>query len=75
MHHKRATLPRSISNGAHVSEVVIDPETRVVTVERYTVVDDFGNLINPICHSAEGSVHGRMWLRVSAKPFRNRSYL
>lgn len=57
VHHERATLPgRSYPNGAHVSEVVIDPETGVVTVDRYTVVDDFGNLINPML--AEGQVHG-----------------
>ncbi|MFT6677020.1 MAG: carbon-monoxide dehydrogenase large subunit [Sulfitobacter sp.] len=56
-HHERATLPgRSYPNGAHVAEVVIDPETGVVTTERYTVVDDFGNLINPML--AEGQVHG-----------------
>ncbi|GLQ25911.1 xanthine dehydrogenase family protein molybdopterin-binding subunit [Sulfitobacter pacificus] len=56
-HHERATLPaRSFPNGAHVAEVVIDPETGVVTTESYTVVDDFGNLINPML--AEGQVHG-----------------
>ncbi|MBT5295832.1 MAG: xanthine dehydrogenase family protein molybdopterin-binding subunit [Octadecabacter sp.] len=47
---------RSFPNGAHVSEVEVDPETGVVTVERYTVIDDFGNLINPML--AEGQVHG-----------------
>lgn len=47
---------RSFPNGAHVVEVEIDPETGVVTVDRYTVVDDFGNLINPML--AEGQVHG-----------------
>ncbi|WP_439141858.1 xanthine dehydrogenase family protein molybdopterin-binding subunit [Pseudooctadecabacter sp.] len=47
---------RSFPNGAHVSEVEIDPQTGVVTVERYTVIDDFGNLINPML--AEGQVHG-----------------
>ncbi|SHG97460.1 xanthine dehydrogenase family protein molybdopterin-binding subunit [Marivita hallyeonensis] len=47
---------RSFPNGAHVAEVEIDPETGHVTVERYTVVDDFGNLINPML--AEGQVHG-----------------
>ncbi|MCK0149104.1 xanthine dehydrogenase family protein molybdopterin-binding subunit [Marivita sp. S6314] len=52
-----ATLEaRSFPNGAHVSEVEIDPETGVVVVDRYTVVDDFGNLINPML--AEGQVHG-----------------
>ena len=47
---------RSFPNGAHVAEVEIDPATGVVTVDRYTVVDDFGNLINPML--AEGQVHG-----------------
>ena len=57
VHDARATLEaRSFPNGCHVSEVVVDPETGVVTVDRYTVVDDFGNLINPML--AEGQVHG-----------------
>ncbi|KQI71515.1 xanthine dehydrogenase [Loktanella sp. 5RATIMAR09] len=47
---------RSFPNGAHVVELEIDPETGVVTVDRYTVVDDFGNLINPML--VEGQVHG-----------------
>ncbi|WP_424984447.1 xanthine dehydrogenase family protein molybdopterin-binding subunit [Microbulbifer sp. S227A] len=56
-HAARATLPaRSFPNGAHVAEIVIDPDTGVVQVDRYTVVDDFGNLINPLL--AEGQVHG-----------------
>ncbi len=53
----RATLDgRSFPNGAHVAEVVIDPDTGVLVVDRYTVVDDFGNLINPLL--VEGQVHG-----------------
>ena len=56
-HRATAQLPaRSYPNGAHVAEVEIDPDTGRVTVERYTVVDDFGNLINPML--AEGQVHG-----------------
>lgn len=56
-HAARARLPgRSFPNGAHVAEVSIDPETGQSAVERYTVVDDFGNLINPML--AEGQVHG-----------------
>ncbi|WP_417724796.1 xanthine dehydrogenase family protein molybdopterin-binding subunit [Salipiger sp.] len=47
---------RSYPNGAHVAEVEIDPETGVTEVVKYTVVDDFGNLINPML--AEGQVHG-----------------
>ncbi|PZX15979.1 carbon-monoxide dehydrogenase large subunit [Palleronia aestuarii] len=51
------TLPgRSYPNGAHVAEVEVDPETGEAHVVRYSVVDDFGNLINPML--AEGQVHG-----------------
>jgi len=42
--------------GAHICEVEIDPDTGVVTVERYTAVDDFGKLINPMV--VHGQVHG-----------------
>ncbi|MBB94079.1 MAG: xanthine dehydrogenase [Rhodobacteraceae bacterium] len=57
VHQETAELPgRSYPNGCHVAEVVIDPDTGVVTLDRYTVVDDFGNLINPML--AEGQVHG-----------------
>lgn len=56
-HHARTKLEaRSFPNGVHFCEVVVDPETGVVEVDRYTVVDDFGNLINPLL--AEGQVHG-----------------
>ena len=34
-------------NGCHVAEVEIDPDTGVVRLDRYTIVDDFGSLINP----------------------------
>jgi carbon-monoxide dehydrogenase large subunit len=35
-------------NGCHIAEVEIDPETGHLTLERYTAVDDFGTLINPM---------------------------
>ena len=56
-HSAKATLDaRSFPNGAHFAEVEIDPETGFVQIVRYSVVDDFGNLINPML--AEGQVHG-----------------
>ncbi|WP_171100284.1 xanthine dehydrogenase family protein molybdopterin-binding subunit [Ruegeria sp. HKCCD7255] len=56
-HQARATLEaRSFPNGAHVAEIVIDSYTGETWVDRYVVVDDFGNLINPML--AEGQVHG-----------------
>jgi carbon-monoxide dehydrogenase large subunit len=54
---KHETLPgRSYPNGCHIAEVEIDRETGQTQVVRYTVVDDFGNLMNPML--AEGQVHG-----------------
>ncbi|MEM9585548.1 MAG: xanthine dehydrogenase family protein molybdopterin-binding subunit [Pseudomonadota bacterium] len=51
------TLPgRSFPNGCHICELEIDPETGITKVVKYTVVDDFGVLMNPIL--AEGQVHG-----------------
>ena len=38
----------TIPNGCHVAEVEIDPETGRVTLDRYTGVDDYGALINPL---------------------------
>lgn len=42
--------------GTHICEVEIDPETGKVRVDRFTAVDDFGNIINPMI--VEGQVHG-----------------
>jgi carbon-monoxide dehydrogenase large subunit len=35
-------------NGCHIAEVELDPETGAVALQRYTAVDDFGTLINPM---------------------------
>jgi aerobic carbon-monoxide dehydrogenase large subunit len=35
-------------NGCHVAEVEVDPDTGLVTLNRYTAVDDYGTLINPM---------------------------
>jgi carbon-monoxide dehydrogenase large subunit len=45
-------------NGTHVVEVEVDPETGRVTLERYTGVDDYGVLVNPMV--ATGQAHGAM---------------
>jgi len=56
-HQAEARLPgRSYPNGAHAAEVEVDPDTGAVKVVRYTVTDDFGNLMHPML--AEGQVHG-----------------
>jgi carbon-monoxide dehydrogenase large subunit len=42
--------------GVHICEVEIDPATGVTHVDRWTAVDDFGVVINPMI--VEGQVHG-----------------
>ncbi len=49
---KQDTFP----NGSHVCEVEIDPETGVVKILRYVVVDDVGTVINP--KTLKGQIHG-----------------
>jgi carbon-monoxide dehydrogenase large subunit len=43
-------------NGCHVAEVEVDPDTGIVTVPRYIVVDDVGHALNPLI--VRGQVHG-----------------
>ena len=42
--------------GCHIAEIEIDPATCDVNIMRYTVVDDFGAVINPLM--LEGQIHG-----------------
>ena len=42
--------------GCHICVVQIDPETGVLTIERYVTVDDCGPVINPMI--VDGQVHG-----------------
>jgi len=51
-----ATFGMTFPNGCHIAEVEIDPETGAATIERYTAVDDLGNVITPFV--VEGQVHG-----------------
>jgi len=46
----------TFANGMHAAIVEVDPETADVTVLRYAVVHDCGNLINPMI--VEGQIHG-----------------
>ena len=49
---ERATYP----NGCHVCEVEVDPETGVVDMQAYLVIDDVGTVINPL--TLAGQIHG-----------------
>jgi carbon-monoxide dehydrogenase large subunit len=50
--------PPSFPNGCHACEVVVDPETGEVQIDRYAVVDDVGVVINPLI--CEGQIHGAL---------------
>jgi len=50
-----ANVP-SFPNGCHICEVEVDPETGAVVLDRYTVVDDIGTVVNPLL--ARGQIQG-----------------
>jgi len=50
------TGPSAFPNGCHVAEVEIDPDTGHVAVVRYSMVNDFGVVVNPML--VEGQAHG-----------------
>ena len=54
--HVTEVIPSAFPNGCHVAEVEIDPETGIVEVVRYSSVNDFGTIVNPLL--VEGQVHG-----------------
>ena len=43
-------------NGAHICEIEIDADTGVYRITRFTAVDDFGQILNPLL--VAGQVHG-----------------
>ena len=49
-------IPSTFPNGCHVCEVEIDPETGSVMPVAYSMVNDFGVLVNPLL--VEGQTHG-----------------
>jgi aerobic carbon-monoxide dehydrogenase large subunit len=51
-----AAEPPNYPNGCHVCEVEIDPETGLVTLDRYAAVDDVGRVMNRLL--CEGQIHG-----------------
>ncbi len=42
--------------GSHICELEVDPDTGAVEIVRFTAVDDFGIVVNPMI--VEGQVHG-----------------
>lgn len=54
--HVHEASPSAYPNGCHVCEVEIDPETGIVRIAKYTAVNDFGVVVNPLL--VEGQLHG-----------------
>ncbi|MGY4625052.1 xanthine dehydrogenase family protein molybdopterin-binding subunit [Bradyrhizobium sp. USDA 4486] len=54
--HTSEPVPSAFPNGCHVAEVEIDPDTGVVEIVRYSAVNDFGTVINPML--VAGQLHG-----------------
>ena len=54
--HVTDGAPAAYPNGCHVCEVEIDPDTGVTEVVKYTAVNDFGTIINPML--TDGQTHG-----------------
>ena len=54
--HVSQSPPFAYPNGCHIAEVEVDPETGITEVVRYTMVNDFGVVINPML--VAGQAHG-----------------
>jgi carbon-monoxide dehydrogenase large subunit len=57
-HGSFASEPGNFPNGCHLCEVEIDPDTGVVSLVRYTCIDDLGRVINPMI--VEGQIQGAL---------------
>jgi carbon-monoxide dehydrogenase large subunit len=54
--HVTEQIPGTYPNGVHVAEVEIDPDTGLTRTVKYTAVNDFGTVINPML--VEGQIQG-----------------
>ena len=54
--HVSEGAPAAYPNGCHVCEVEVDPDTGNTEIVKYTAVNDFGTIINPML--VDGQTHG-----------------
>ena len=52
------TMPWAYPNGCHIAEIEIEPDTGIVSIARYTAIDDCGNVLYLDCRS------GSDWIQV-----------
>ncbi len=62
----------SFPAGTHICEVEIDQDTGETKVVKYTAVDDFGTIINPLI--VEGQVHGGLAQGIGQALYENSHY-
>ena len=62
----------SFPAGTHICEVEVDPDTGETKVAKYTAVDDFGTIINPLI--VEGQVHGGLVQGIGQALYENCHY-
>ena len=62
----------SFPAGTHICEVEVDQETGETKVEKYTAVDDFGTIINPMV--VEGQVYGGIVQGIGQALYENGNY-
>ena len=54
--HTYAASGSTFPHGCHIAEIEVDAVTMRAKLTRFTVVDDFGMVINPL--TLEGQIHG-----------------
>jgi len=62
----------SFPAGTHICEVEVDQETGETKVEKYTAIDDFGTIINPMI--VEGQVYGGIVQGIGQALYENGNY-
>jgi len=70
--HQYETDGATYPYGCHVVELEVDPGTCKVDILRYTVVDDFGNVINPTMLA--GQIHGGVVQGIGQALYENAVY-
>ncbi len=66
---KESVADMSWPNGCHIAEIEIDPATGLVSVARFTAVDDVGTVINPLL--VHGQAHGGIAQGIGQALFEN----
>ena len=54
--HVSGNVEATFPNGCHIAEVEVDPDTGAIQIVKYTGVNDFGVVVNPLM--VAGQVHG-----------------